>query len=762
MNYFVLHGHFYQPPRENPWTGIIDRQESAYPYNDWNSRINAECYAASTRTPVYENNEIVKMVNCFEYLSFNIGPTLLSWMEKTDPKTIEKIVEGDRVSRIKNGGHGNAIAQVYNHMIMPLATERDQYTQIIWGLEDFRTRFGRESEGIWLGETAINNETAAIMVDCGIKYAILSPFQAGNVIIDGNKHNVVGGVVDPTQPYKLHTKNGELAIFFYDPRIASEVSFGGALGDASHLYGMVQHELSKQHDKEVKLVHTATDGEVYGHHKNFGNMALAKLAHDLTITSSPSFEFTNYGYFLENHPPQIECELFLGDHGEGSSWSCAHGVGRWIRDCGCHTGGEDSWNQKWRTPLRESFDILRDELYRVAESTDLIKDIWEARNDYFKPISKRKKEYYEEFFTKHQKRQLTSDERKHVLKIMEAMRYSMLTYTSCGWFFNDIAGLEPIQDMLYAVRAYEFSKELLDESIIEKFRSVLSTAQSNILPDNGVEILDKSVKKYKISKESFIEYICWLTICGKTSDSNEYVVEVISEDFAKKEFIISMIDTIGEQLFIMCTLENDTYNLLWKEVPQATTDWSISKSDWNMAQISSLPLFLRVQFIFKNVEFLDALRYTHTLILNAAWNAEKLLLPYEKEMLSFHFTSQIRLFAEDIKNHKNIENIEIFVREIELIKNIISSEDGVVFFLEPLIKTLENFIQYVIFQKNTETLRSARMLFWSVKKYIDPMRLDILRNEMYHFSQTGIDDITDTSFLVEFNTLMRDMGFTTK
>ncbi len=761
MNYFILHGHFYQPPRENPWTGIIDRQESAYPYNDWNSRINAECYAASTRTPVLEHNEIVKMVNCFEYLSFNIGSTLFSWMDGKDPKTIERIIEGDRISRIKNGGHGNAIAQVYSHMIMPLASERDQYTQILWGLEDFKMRFGRDSEGIWLGETAINNETAAILVDCGIKYVILSPFQAGNIIIDGNKHNVVGGKVDPTQPYKLHTKHGELAIFFYDPGMASEISFGGALSDAKHLYGMVQYELSRQH-KEIKLVHTATDGEVYGHHKRFGNMALAKLVYDQTI--NPSFEFTNYGYFLENHPPQLECELYLGEHGEGSSWSCAHGVGRWIRDCGCHTGGDDSWNQKWRTPLREAFDVLRDELYRVAESStsDLIKDIWVARNDYLTPMVKKDKKYYDEFFSKHQKRILTPEEQKHVLTIMEALRYGMLTYTSCGWFFNDISGLEPIQDMLYAVRAYEFSKEFLDPAIIKKFRDILATAESNALKDNGLQILDKSVEKYKISRDSLIEYICWLIISGKTAKSNEFTIKVLSEDISKKQYIIRMIDTVGEQFDIACTLDDSNYSLFWKKISGSDVNWEESKKIWKISQISTLPLFLRIQFITQNIKHLTTDQSVHTLILNAAWNTEKLLLPYEKEMLSFHFTSQIHLFVRELQAQKVMDNVENFIRELELIKNLIPSDEEIKFYLEPLINYLETCMMTVILQKDVSLLRYARMVIWTVKKYIDPVRLDILRNIVYLFANSDLDNVEDEEFIIEFNILMKDMGFAIK
>lgn len=787
MKYCILHGHFYQPPRENPWTGFIDRQESAYPYQNWNQRITTECYAASTRTSVFENHEIVKIINCFEYLSFNIGPTLMSWMEKLDanPQTIEKIIQGDKLSRVKNGGHGNAIAQVYNHLIMPLATERDQYTQILWGLQDFKSHFERDSEGIWLGETAINNETAAILVDCGVKFVILSPFQAKNIIVDSQITDVLGGRIDPTQPYKLYTKNGELAIFFYDPQLASNISFGDALTSADNLYNIINQSFNYQ-QKDIKLVHTATDGEVYGHHKAFGNMALAKLIYNIISSKTNEFQFTNYGYFLENNPPKIECELYLGELGEGSSWSCAHGVGRWIRDCGCHTGGEDGWNQQWREPLRKGFDFLRDQLYSVAENTtkDLVKDIWAARNDYILPMTQRKPELYTEFFQKHQKKELSTDEQKYILTIMEALRYSMLMYTSCGWFFSDLSGIETIQDLLYSYRAYEFSEKILDTQTLEQFHNILSDSHSNIHNHiDGTELLNKSILKYKITKNHFFEYICWvvLSIGEDTSllETDDYIITIENLNLENHQFIIRFIDRVGEQYLIACSLYSNSqkydYELMWKMIDSDTIEysnlWNSTSEDWLFSKINNLPLFLRIRFIEQYVKKeKNTLNYCQDidysiLLLNAVWGTEQLLLSHEKELLSFNFLSRAHLFAQSIREIENSTiSIEVstFIKEIEVLKKIINPTQDVSFYLEPIINIMEEYLYKTLYLFQSKLLRELRMLFWTIKDFIDPVRLDILRNVIYEFHIKKNYPSADITFVIELNTLMRDMGFLIK
>ena len=781
QNNFILHGHFYQPPRENPWTGFMDRQKSAYPYNDWNIRINTECYAACTRTPIVENNEIIKIVNCFEYLSFNIGPTLLSWMEKpdADPRTLLKIIEGDRLSVSRNNGHGNAIAQVYSHMIMPLASKRDQYTQILWGLEDFKTRFGRDSEGIWLGETAINNETADILVDCGIKFVILSPFQAGKIILPDYTIDVLGGRVDPTKPYYLNTKNGKLAVFFYDPQLASEISFGNLLEDSNRLQHLVQEKFNRQNN-QVKLVHTATDGEVYGHHKSHGNMALARMIYNVTKDTNSNLAFTNYGRFLAENPPQEDCELYLGEHGEGSSWSCAHGVGRWIRDCGCHTGGGENWNQKWRGPLRESFDVLRDALYESIEvkSESLLNNVWEARNDYFTPMVQKTPESYEQFFSKHQKKPLSALERSTVIQMMESLRYAMLMYTSCGWFFSDISGIETIQDLLYAMRAYEFSKDILDPQVGEKCRKTLSQAHSNIkLEGAGDTILERSVDSYRIQTEELIAYICWFVINeggeALIKGTNEFTYNVIWENEVSKRYILNFTNFMGISTTIAFQYRNDKNidELLWQEIVmldksefEDTNFWTNTNNNWKISVLSSLPIYLRVRFISRSIQFeMERKKYKcfdeNELFLNAAWGLEALLLPYEKRVLVFHYASSIHKFAQDMIYKDDIGNVDIFIREAELLKKSASSKEEAILFLEPVALSLEKYLLKAFEKKDNTMLKNARVIFWSIKDNINAVKLDILRDSMFHFSIVDLEYVKNSTFAIEFNTLMRDMNF---
>ena len=781
QNNLILHGHFYQPPRENPWTGFVDRQQSAYPYNDWNIRINTECYAACTRTPVFENDEIIKIINCFEYLSFNIGPTLLSWMEKqdADPRTLHKIIEGDKISVYRNNGHGNAIAQVYSHMIMPLATNKDQYTQILWGLKDFRMRFGRDSEGIWLSETAINNETASILVDCGIKFVILSPYQAEKIISKEQTINVLGGKIDSTKPYYLNTKNGKLAIFFYDPLLASEISFGTLLEDSNRLLNTIKEEFNKQ-NKSTKLVHTATDGEVYGHHKSYGNMSLARVIYDVTKDTNSEISFTNYGKFLVENPPQEECELYLGDCGEGSSWSCAHGVGRWIRDCGCHTGGGENWNQKWREPLRKTFDLLRDELYKNVEkhSSDLIVDIWEARNDYFIPLIQKTQESYEHFFTKHQKKILSELEKSKVLQMMESLRYAMLMYTSCGWFFSDISGIETIQDILYAVRSYEFAKDILDPQTSVKCRNILSQSYSNIKSEgNGATILDLSVNKYRIYKEDFITYICWLVIHegveATVQGTNEFIYNIIWQDEISKRYILNFTNYMGISDTIAFQYYNDdsTNKLLWRKIVivnnlefEDQNFWTNINNTWLTSMLSSLPLYLRIRFIARSIQFeIERKKYKNfdenALFLNAVWGAESFLLPYEKRVLVFYYASNIYNFAQNMIHQDNLKDIELFIKEAELLKKSASSKEEAVLFLEPIAIALEKYLLKTFEMKDSNMLKNARIIFWSIKDNINVVELDIIRDIMYYFNIVNLEYNKDVTFLIEFNILMKDMRF---
>ena len=464
--FLVIHGHFYQPPRENPWTQTIPLQESAKPFHDWNERITVECYKPNTRSRALDGQEkILYLVNNFAHLNFNIGPTLFSWIEKYYPDTYPRILEADRKSCAANQGHGNAIAQVYNHMILPLATDRDKLTQIIWGTREFQHRFGRAPESIWLAETAINQATVKCVIDQGLKYVILSPTQAQKIRKIGAESwtDVSQNGIDITQPYRIFLKSASekyLDVFFYDASVSTDISFNHLLRDADTFAHRIYEASAKSSAPNV-LIQVATDGEVYGHHEPFGDMCLAAAI----ISKFPALymEMTNYGRYLEMYPPTMEVELKPGsENDEGTAWSCAHGVGRWDRDCGCHIGHTPGWNQQWRTPLRKGFDVLRDALADIFEQLGgaFLRDPWEARNDYIACLLDPAEHTVNTFLDKHAQRPLSPAEQSLVLRLLEAQKYALFTYTSCAWFFDDISGLEVTQNMRYAARALQLVEGL--------------------------------------------------------------------------------------------------------------------------------------------------------------------------------------------------------------------------------------------------------------------------------------------------------------
>lgn len=525
--YVILHGHFYQPPREDPWTAEIDRQPSAYPFHDWNERINKECYAANAASRVLTGGgKIKEIINNYQYLSFNFGPTLLDWLVKNDPFTYEKILEADRFSMEMNNGHGNAIAQVYNHLIMPLASEQDKITQVEWGLRHFEKHFGRKSEGIWLAETAVNDRVAEVLIDYGIKYIILAPTQADKVRAFDSEEwkDVSDGSIDPSRPYRLKEANGELSVFFYYGDIAAKLSFQHLLQKADYLRGdLLAHN---NEEKDIHLVHTATDGEVYGHHEPFGDMCLSRVVYD--NRKYGDFTFTNYANFLDIVPPTEYVVLKHGNEGLGTAWSCAHGVDRWRADCGCSTGGQEGWNQQWRKPLRNALDFLRERLYEAAgrELQVFVGDIWKARNDYIDILmsynADERAKNIDAFFANHSKSKLGDYDRSYVLRIMEALLNELLMYTSCGWFFAEISGIETVQDLLYAARVMELAEDILPRDTEHKFLEILSHAKSNIHDfQDGKWIFENFVKPYLFDRHRVI---------------NQYLLDnLLSNDEIKKK-----------------------------------------------------------------------------------------------------------------------------------------------------------------------------------------------------------------------------------
>ncbi|MFC4873144.1 DUF3536 domain-containing protein [Negadavirga shengliensis] len=479
--HLCIHGHFYQPPRENPWLNKVELQDSAYPYHDWNHRINAECYARNGASRIINGEgQIVDILNNYSYMSFNFGPTLLSWMELESPQTYEMIIEADKVSQRRFSGHGSAMAQVYNHIIMPLANDRDKETQVRWGIEDFIKRFGRYPEGMWLSETAVDTATLETLAFHDIKFTILSPFQASHFrkIGDADWEDAVAGSIDPKKVYKCQLPSGRsINLFFYNGAVSQEVAFDGLLNSGERFANRLKIDFTDE-DKP-QLVHIATDGESYGHHHQYGEMALSYCLY--MLEEEPDIELTIYGEYLERFPPEYEVMI-----AEGSSWSCDHGVERWKSNCGCNTGGHPGWKQDWRGPLREAFDWLRDELILLFEREmgEYDSDPWELRNDYIHVITNRSKENNEIFLAKWFEKKLDDRDKVKILSLLEMQYHSLLMYTSCGWFFDEVSGLETVQDILYAARAIQLAEEFPENRLEQHFLQRLEGAPSN-LPEIG-------------------------------------------------------------------------------------------------------------------------------------------------------------------------------------------------------------------------------------------------------------------------------------
>ena len=484
MNRYVcIHGHFYQPPRENPWLEAIEQQESAYPYHDWNERITDECYLPNARSRILdEEGWIEQIVNNYARISFNFGPTLLSWIQEHSSETYGAIIEADRQSRERFEGHGSAMAQAYNHAIMPLANDRDRRTQVRWGVRDFERRFGRSPEGMWLPETAVNIATLEALAEHGILFTVLAPRQARRVrrIGEASWTDVQPDDVDPSRAYVQKLPSGrEISLFFYDGPISQAVAFERLLNSGNKLADRVLGALAEEPDRPT-LAHIATDGETYGHHHRHGDMALAFALE--RIERDPGVELINYGAFLARHPAEYEVEI-----AEDTSWSCYHGVERWRSDCGCHSGQHPEWNQGWRAPLREALDWLRDELAPVYErrARGLLGDPWAARDAYIDVVLDRSDESLGRFFAEHGAKGLDEVQRSTALQLLEMQRHAMLMYTSCGWFFDDLSGIETVQVIAYAGRAIQIARDACAFDAETGFLERLEKARSNIPRQGG-------------------------------------------------------------------------------------------------------------------------------------------------------------------------------------------------------------------------------------------------------------------------------------
>ncbi len=504
--YVTVHGHFYQPPRENPYLDTIERQPGAAPFHNWNARIHSECYRPNAYARVLNHRgEVVGIVNNYEYMSFNIGPTLMSWLERHDLQVYQRIIEADRLSCDRLNGYGNAIAQVYNHIIMPLANQRDKYTQIRWGKYDFKSRFGRDPQGMWLAEAAVDYATLTALVDEGIKFIVLAPSQAQRCRPLPNEweqqpewHEVGGSQIDPTRPYRCYLKNDGanpryIDIFFYDGPISRDMGFSDVVYSSSHLAGRIGAAVRGEH--QAQLISVATDGETFGHHKRGTEKTLAyAFTHEFP---QRGWTVTNFAHYLSLHPPTWEVELK-----PVTAWSCAHGVDRWQDDCGC--GGAPGWHLKWRRPLRDSLDWLRDRLIKIYEqqAQQLFSDPWLARDEYIQVIRDRTPETVSAFLQRHQNHPLTDSERVDALRLLEMQRHALLMYTSCGWFFEEVSRPEGTQILRYAARALELAADVSGVQLEREFMKRLATIPSNIDEFiNGEKIYQKLVLTSQVTIE---------------------------------------------------------------------------------------------------------------------------------------------------------------------------------------------------------------------------------------------------------------------
>ncbi|MGO8756874.1 MAG: DUF3536 domain-containing protein [Terracidiphilus sp.] len=520
--FVCIHGHFYQPPRENPWLETVETQDTAAPYHDWNERVCAECYAPNGASRIVNGkNQITRIVNNYARISFNFGPTLLSWLKENAPRTYRMVLDGESRSRGRCHNHSSAMAQAYNHMILPLASPRDRVTQIRWGIADYENSFGIEPEGMWLPETAADTATIEALAANGIRFTVLAPHQCKRIRPlkeDAAWIDTPNASVDTTHPYLARFASGaSIAVFFYNGPVSRAIAFEGLLDSGDNLVARLKAGFKE--GAQPQLVHVATDGETYGHHHKYGEMALAYalrlLERDRTV------KLMNYASFLEQFPPEFECEIV-----DNTSWSCAHGIERWRSDCGCN-GGHPGWNQAWRAPLRKALDELRDALVPLTEkeSGKLFTDVWAARDAYIQVVLDRSPESVDRFFAAHQARPLDDASRVRALELMEMQRHAQLMYTSCGWFFDDIAGIETVQVIAYAARVLQLAAHVFGKraaGLEPAFLARLAEAHSND-PDagDGARIYKKCVETKELHLEQVAAHYAISSVFSSFADETD-------------------------------------------------------------------------------------------------------------------------------------------------------------------------------------------------------------------------------------------------
>ncbi len=542
-SYICIHGHYYQPPRENAWLEVVERQESAFPFHNWNARISAECYGPNGASRILnDERKIIDIVNNYTNISYNFGPTLLSWMEVHDKDAYEAVIMADVISRKQHNGHGNAIAQVYNHIIMPLASTKDKITQVIWGIADFKKRFQRDPEGMWLAETAVDTATLEVLAQHQIKFTILAPRQAKAFrnSSDEQWQNVNENQIDTSVPYLYKLPSGRtITLFFYNGIISREVAFSGLL-NSGKLFEERLVAAIKESD-QPQLVNIATDGESYGHHHYRGDMALASCIDYLK--KNKDVVLTNYAEFLALYPPQHEIQIH-----ENSSWSCVHGVERWRSNCGCTDGGNPAFQQQWRAPLRNALNWLKDKA-DLAFETELLAytpNPWEIRDKYIDIVLNRNESNIQQFIKLNFSDKLSEPQKIKIIRLLEMQRHAMLMFTSCGWFFDEVSRIETKQILQYADRVIQIAEHETNTKLFQDFIQLLELAPSNIAQfGTAAGLYQKEIRPNRLTLTKVGMHHAVLSLFDEVLDECSVFNYTIKNDFFEKMLAGEHVLTVG-------------------------------------------------------------------------------------------------------------------------------------------------------------------------------------------------------------------------
>jgi alpha-amylase/alpha-mannosidase (GH57 family) len=736
--YICIHGHFYQPPRENPWFEEVEFQESAYPYHDWNARVTAECYAPNSASRIMDPEwRIIGIVNNYSKISFNFGPTLLYWISNHEPQLYQSILNADKESAKTFSGHGSAIAQVYNHMIMPLANKRDKETQVKWGIKDFEIRFGRYPEGIWLPETAVDIETLETLAENNVKFTILAPHQAKRYRKNGENEwiDIKDGKFDPRKAYicKLPSKK-TISLFFFDKSRASDVAFGDSLSSGDVFAKRLMEGFKDSDDKTSPLVHLASDGETYGHHHPHGDMTLAYCLY--LIESQNLAKLTNYSEFLEKHPPDFEVEIQ-----DNTSWSCYHGVERWRNDCGDNTG-KPGWKQTWRKPLREAMDWLRDTLASKfeTEAKKYLGDPWKARNNYVMVVFDRSRENVERFLLENQSRELNEGEKVQVLKLLEMQRQAMLMFTSCGWFFDEISGIETVQVLMYAARTMQLAKEVLGLELENEYVKMLEKAPSNIPQfENGAKIYNIFVKEAivdlsKIGAQGIIlqlfsneklpkpsenqQYGCCFTIHYKEIEKHEAgkFKLVICQSTVQSKITLQEVALAGVAIWlgdqnVSCGVKLDTNDDSFKAIKNQFLD-SFNKGEINEIILLIQKTFGNNTYSLKDVLKDDQVRILNSIVQDAVKKATELNeIIYKDNSALLRFIKEVRLVPP-----KPFQSATEIVLNSQ-IRRLLAAEDSDIELLSKMIS--ESKMVSIEFESELISLEASNKIDREFKKILD-------------------------------------------